>query len=73
MKSAILRRTFQFWGVIGFASCLPSGAEPLLQGWVHMPSGQAAAGAQVMVFDLTNFHRVAAATTEETGWFAGTI
>ena len=47
-------------------------AEPLLEGQVHLSSGEAAVAAQVMVFDLTNLQRgpVAQATTDANGHFA---
>ena len=44
--------------------------DPLLQGRVRFPSGQPVAGAQVMLFDLDGLHRVAAAATDESGWFS---
>ena len=56
--------------VIGLASWLPAGAEPLLEGRVRMHSGKPASGAQVMLFDLPGLRQLAAATTDETGWFA---
>ena len=47
-------------------------AEPLLEGQVRLSSGEAAAAAQVMVFDLTDLQRgpVAQATTDADGHFA---
>ena len=56
--------------IAGFAYCLPAGAGPLPEGRVWLPTGQPAAGAQLMLFDLADLHRVAAATTDESGWFA---
>ena len=43
--------------------------EPLVEGRVRLASGEAAAAAQVMVFDLTNLQRgpVAQATTDADG------
>ena len=47
-------------------------AQPTVSGQVRMPSGLAVAGAQVMLFDLTDLPRgpVAQATTDESGQFA---
>ena len=47
-------------------------AEPLVEGRVRLSSGEAAAAAQVMVFDLTALQRgpVAQATTDAAGYFA---
>ena len=56
--------------VIGVASWLPAGAEPLFEGRVRMHSGKPASGAQVMLFDLPGLRQLAAATTDEAGWFA---
>ncbi len=65
-----MKRIFPCLAVIGLGSCLPSWAEPLLEGQVRLPSGQPAAGVQVMLFDLTDLRQTAAATTDENGWFA---
>ena len=65
-----MKRISRWLVVIGVVSGLRAGAVSLLQGWVRLPSGQPAAGAQIMLFDLANLHRMAAATTGENGWFA---
>ncbi len=45
-------------------------AEPLVEGRVRLSSGEAAAAAQVMVFDLADLRLVARATTDADGYFA---
>ena len=70
MQTPFMKRILPCLAVIGYGSCLPSWAEPLLEGRVRLPSGQPAAGVQVMLFDLTDLRQTAAATTDESGWFA---
>ena len=49
----------------------PAGAEPLVEGRVRLDSGQPAAGAQVLLFDLADLRSPpVAAMTDERGWFA---
>ena len=55
---------------IGLLLSVHVGAEPLLEGWVRLSSGQPAAGAQVQLFDLTDLRRFVGTTTDETGHFA---
>ena len=52
-------------------SSLQAGAEPLVEGRVRLASGEPAAGAQVLLFDLTDLRLApVAATTDEAGYFA---
>ena len=52
-------------------SSLHAGAEPLVEGRVRLASGEPAAGAQVLLFDLTDLRLApVAATTDEAGNFA---
>ena len=52
-------------------SSLHAGAEPLVEGRVRLASGGPAAGAQVLLFDLTDLRLApVAATTDEAGYFA---
>ena len=49
-------------------SSLHAGAEPLVEGRVRLASGGPAAGAQVLLFDLTDLRLApVAATTDEAG------
>ena len=45
------------------------GAEPVVEGRVRLSSGEAAVGAQVLVFDLADLSRYVRATTDESGQF----
>ena len=45
-------------------------AEPLVEGWVRLASGQPVGGAQVRLFAATDLSRSIRATTDETGYFA---
>ena len=58
--------------LVGLALSAPAVAEPLIEGRVRLASGQAAAAAQVLLFDLTDLRRgsVARATTNAEGYFA---
>ena len=58
--------------LVGLALSAPAVAEPLVKGWVRLSSGQSAAAAQVLLFDLTDLQRgpVARATTDAAGYFA---
>ena len=58
--------------LVGLALSAPAVAEPLVEGRVRLASGQAAAAAQVLLFDLTDLRRgpVARATTDAEGYFA---
>ena len=52
-------------------SSLQAGAEPLVEGRVRLASGEPAAGAQVLLFDLTDLRLApVATTTDEAGYFA---
>ena len=69
MNSAFLRHSFPVLGVLGLLCGRPAGSETFLEGRVRVPSGNPVPGAQVMLFDLTDFRRLALATTDEAGWF----
>ena len=58
--------------LVGLALSAPVVAEPLVEGRVRLAAGQAAAAAQVLLFDLTDLRRgpVARATTDAEGYFA---
>ena len=58
--------------LVGLALSAPAVAEPLVEGRVRLASGQAAAAAQVLLFDLTDLRRgpVVRATTNAEGYFA---
>ena len=49
---------------------LSVGAEPLVEGYVRLESGQPVAGAQVRLFDLADLRSWVGATADETGSFA---
>ena len=70
METDSIKRSAGCLIFLGLISGLRAGAEPPVQGWVRLTSGQAASAAQVMLFDLTDLRQVADATTDETGWFA---
>ena len=70
MNTGFLKRSIGCLAVLGLASSLPTGAEPLLQGRVRLSSGNPVPGAQVMLFDLVDLRQVAAARTDETGSFS---
>lgn len=57
---------------VGLVLAAYGSAEPLVEGRVRLASGEAAAAAQVMVFDLTDLRHgpVAQATTDAAGYFA---
>ena len=57
---------------VGLVLAAHGSAEPLVEGRVRLSSGEAAAAAQVMVFDLAALQRgpVAQATTDADGYFA---
>ena len=57
-------------GFIGLVLSVSVGAEPLLEGRVHLSSGQPAAGVQVRLFDLTDLRRSVGTTTDAAGYFA---
>ena len=54
----------------GWLLVLPAKAEPLIEGRVGLPYGFPAPGAQVMLFDLSEFQQLAATTTDATGRFS---
>ena len=58
--------------LIGLVFGISASAEPLVEGWVRLDSGQPVADAQVQLFDLTNLRRgaIARAMTDGTGYFA---
>ena len=70
MNAELTKRAIRCLAVLGWASSLPTGAEPLLQGRVSLPSGAPAAGAQVMLFDLADLRPMAVATTDGAGSFS---
>ena len=55
--------------LIGLMLSVSVGAESLLEGRVHLSSGQPAVGVQVRLFDLANLRRSVGTTTDETGHF----
>ncbi len=57
--------------LVWLLSSLQTEAEPFVEGRVRLASGDPAAGAQVLLFDLTDLRLApAAATTDEAGYFA---
>ncbi len=70
MYAELTKRAISCLAVLFWASSLPAGAEPLLEGRVSLPSGGPAPGAQVMLFDLADLRQMAAATTDEAGSFS---
>ncbi|MDE2814416.1 MAG: ankyrin repeat domain-containing protein [Gemmatimonadota bacterium] len=56
--------------LIGFVFSIRVGAEPLVEGQVHLASGLPAAGVQVRLFDLSDLRQSVGATTDATGYFA---
>ena len=57
--------------LVWLLSSLQAEAEPFVEGRVRLASGDPAAGAQVLLFDLTDLRLApAAATTDEAGYFA---
>ena len=63
---------FLFAVLVGLSLSSALFAEPLVEGWVRLASGEAASSAQVMVFDLTALPHgpVAVETTDADGHFA---
>ena len=57
---------------VGLVLASPLVAEPLVEGWVRLSSGEAVTAAQIMVFDLAALQRgpVAQVTTDADGHFA---
>ena len=57
-------------GLMWLLSSLQAGAEPLVEGRVRLASGEPAAGAQVLLFDLTDLRLApVGTTTDEAGYF----
>ena len=56
--------------LIGFVFSIRVGAEPLVEGQVHLASGLPAAGVQVWLFDLSDLRQSVGTTTDATGYFA---
>ena len=69
VNSGVIQRLIGCLSVIGLVAGLPVQALGL-EGRVSLPSGEPAAGAQVMLFELTSLRRIAAATTDGSGWFS---
>ena len=69
VNTVALKRVIWCLGSVGLISG-PAKAQPLVEGQVRLASGEPASGTQVMLFDLSNLRRIAAATTDENGWFA---
>ena len=65
----MMQKTF-IVAFVGLVLAVPLVAEPLVEGRVRLSSGEAAAAAQVMVFDLADLRLVARATTDADGHFA---
>ena len=42
-------------GLVGLMVSVGAGAEPVVEGWVRLASGEPVAGAQVLVLDLKQF------------------
>ena len=58
-------------GLIGLVFGVSASAGPLVEGWVRLDSGKPVAGAQVLLFDLTDLRSApVSAVTDETGYFA---
>ena len=58
-------------GLIGLVLGVSASAEPLVEGWVRLDSGNPVAGAQVLLFDLTDLRSAPVnVVTDETGYFA---
>ena len=55
---------------MGLLLVVGASAEPLLEGWVRLASGQPAVGAQVRLFAATNLRLSVRAITDENGYFA---
>ena len=71
MKNAIGGLMNAIGGLMWLLSSLQTGAEPLIEGRLRMSSGEPVAGAQVLLFDLTDLRlEPAGSTTDETGYFA---
>ena len=62
----------RFVVMVGLALAAPAAAQPLVQGWVRLASGEPVAAVQVLVFDLTDLQGgpVARTTTDGSGRFA---
>ena len=56
-------------GLVGLVLSGAVGAEPVVEGRVRLASGDAAVGAQVLVFDLADLRRWVGTTTDESGQF----
>ena len=56
--------------LMGLLLVVGASAEPLLEGWVRLASGQPVGGAQVRLFAPTDLSRSVRATTDENGYFA---
>ena len=56
-------------GLVGLMVSVGAGAEPVVEGWVRLASGEPVAGAQVLVLDLNNLRRYVGAAAEEDGRF----
>ena len=58
--------------LIGLLFAFSAWAEPLLEGWVRLDSGEPVADARVQLFDLTDLRRgaIARAMTDGTGYFS---
>ena len=69
MKASTLKHSVVLLAILGSLSGPPAGSEPFLEGRVSLPSGDVSPGARVMLFDLNDVGRLAAATTDETGRF----
>ena len=69
MNTVALKRVIWCLGTVGLISG-PANAQPLVEGQVRLASGEPASGTQVMLFELTSLRRIAAATTDENGWFS---
>ena len=62
-------KTVVLGSLIGLVLVMRVEAEPSVEGWVQRASGEPAAGAQVMLFNLTDLRQAVGATTDATGYF----
>ena len=70
LKTIVMSCIIGWLALMGLAAGQPSGADPMLQGRVRLASGEPVSAAKVRLFNLTDLRPLAAATTEETGYFA---
>ncbi len=69
MDAGALKRVLSCIAVLGWASSLPAGSDPLLEGQVRLPSGDRVPGARVMLFDLAEYRLLGSTATDRAGRF----